>query len=148
MNTERASTIGWREWVTLPHFCPAQIKAKVDTGAKTSSLHAEELTVIESDDEVLVQFEFYPELDNRETMEVITAPVVDFRTIKSSNGQTQTRPVIRTEMEMAGRSFEIDLTLTSRSSMEHRMLLGRRFLENRYQVDPGKSFVLTGEEIS
>lgn len=148
MNAQRASTIGWREWVTLPDFCPAQIKAKVDTGAKTSSLHAEELTVIESDDQVLVQFEFYPDLDDRETMEVITAPVVDFRTIKSSNGQTQTRPVIRTEMEIASQSFEVDLTLTSRSAMGHRMLLGRRFLENRYHVDPGKSFVLTGGEMS
>ncbi|MEM7325425.1 MAG: RimK/LysX family protein [Actinomycetota bacterium] len=146
MNAERANTIGWREWVTLPRFCPAPIKAKVDTGAKTSSLHAEDLTVIEQDDEVLVRFEFYPELENRETMSVITAPVVDFRTIKSSNGQTQTRPVIRTEMEIGGRSFDIDLTLTSRSTMGHRMLLGRRFLENRYHVDPAKSFVLTGEE--
>lgn len=148
MNAERTSTIGWREWVTLPHFCPSQIKAKVDTGAKTSSLHAEELTVIEDGEEVLVQFEFYPDRETREQMRVITAPVVDFRTIKSSNGQTETRPVIRTDMEIGGQSFEIDLTLTSRSSMGHRMLLGRRFLENRYQVDPGKSFVLTGGEAS
>lgn len=143
MNAERAGTIGWREWVTLPRFCPAPIKAKVDTGANTSSLHAEELVVIEHGEDVLVQFELHPDRHSNDNMTVVTAPVIDFRSIRSSNGQVETRPVVRTEIGIGGRSFDVDLTLTSRASMGHRMLLGRRFLEHRYHVDPSSSFVLS-----
>lgn len=144
MTSERASMIGWREWVTLPHFSPTRIKAKVDTGAKTSSLHAEDLTLIHRKDETLAQFGVCPIEDSDDGMTVVTAPVVDFRTIRSSNGHAEQRPVIRTELEIAQERFAIDLTLTSRSTMGHRMLLGRRVLEDRFWVDPARSFLLTG----
>jgi hypothetical protein len=146
MNSERASMIGWREWVTLPRFSPEPIKAKVDTGAKTSSIHANDLTVVRNGEETLAQFEFLPSIDSSEGRALVTAPVVDFRTIRSSNGQTETRPVVRTEIELGGERFEIDLTLTSRTSMGHRMLLGRRVLKNRFWVDAGRSFLLTEEK--
>ncbi len=146
MISERASTIGWREWVTLPRFCPNPIKAKVDTGAKTSSIHANDLTLIRSGEETLAQFELLPSLDSAEGRTIVTAPVVDFRTIRSSNGLTERRPVVRTELELGDERFEIDLTLTSRTSMGHRMLLGRRVLKDRYWVDAGRSFLLTKEK--
>ncbi|MGH1490058.1 MAG: ATP-dependent zinc protease family protein [Acidimicrobiales bacterium] len=146
MNSERASTIGWREWVTLPRFCPNPIQAKVDTGAKTSSIHANDLTLIRSGDETLAQFELLPSPDSEDGKTVITAPVVDFRTIRSSNGQTERRPVVRTELALGDERFEIDLTLTSRSLMGHRMLLGRRVLADRFWVDAGRSFLLTKEK--
>lgn len=144
MISERASrTIGWREWVSLPRFSSSQIKAKVDTGAKTSSLHAQDLTLIEDGGDMLAQFELYPTIDSDDGMTVVTAPVVDFRTIRSSSGHTEDRPVVRTELALGADRFEIDLTLTSRTSMGHRMLLGRRALQDRYWVDSGRSFLLT-----
>ncbi len=146
MISERASMIGWREWVTLPRFCSSHIKAKVDTGAKTSSLHADGLTLFEEDGQTMVRFELQPVAHSTEGATVITTPVIDFRTVRSSNGQSESRPVIRTELELGADRFEIDLTLTSRSSMGHRMLLGRRVLEDRYWVDPGRSFLLSEEK--
>ncbi len=146
MISERASTIGWREWVTLPRLCETQIKAKVDTGAKTSSLHAHDLTLIESDAMTMAQFELHPFADSEDGATTVTAPVVDFRTVRSSNGESQRRPVIRTEILLGGHRLDIDVTLTSRKSMGHRMLLGRRMLEDRFVVDPGRSFLLTGRD--
>lgn len=146
MNSTRAAMIGWREWVTLPRFSPDPIKAKIDTGAKTSSIHASDLTLIQSGEQTLAQFELLPSSETAEGGALVTAPVVDFRTIRSSNGQTERRPVVRTELELGGERFEIDLTLTSRTSMGHRMLLGRRVLKNRFWVDAGRSFLLTKEK--
>lgn len=135
--------IGWREWVTLPRLCPVQIKAKVDTGAKTSSLHAHDLTLVADGGSMSAHFELHPDAGSTDGATLVVAPVVDFRTIRSSNGQTESRPVIRTECELGAERFEIDLTLTSRSSMGHRLLLGRRVLEDRFWVDPGRSFLMT-----
>lgn len=146
MISERASAIGWREWVTLPRFSPSPIKAKVDTGARTSSLHAGGLTIVQSEGVTLARFELYPVARSTDGMTVVTAPVVDFRTVRSSNGQTEERPVVRTELALGGERFEIDLTLTSRESMGHRMLLGRRVLKDRYLVDVGRSYLLTAEK--
>ncbi|MGI9596407.1 MAG: ATP-dependent zinc protease family protein [Acidimicrobiales bacterium] len=143
MISERAGMIGWREWVTLPAFCSSQIKAKVDTGAKTSSLHAHDLTVIEQSGGPVARFELHPDAGSADGATRVEAPIVDFRMIRSSNGGTERRPVIRTQCMLAGERFDIDLTLTSRSSMGHRMLLGRRVLEDRFWVDPGRSFLLT-----
>ncbi|MGI9598373.1 MAG: ATP-dependent zinc protease family protein [Acidimicrobiales bacterium] len=148
MISERASMIGWREWVTLPRFCPSRIKAKVDTGAKTSSLHAHGLTIVEHGRETLARFELHPAADSTDGRTLVTAPVIDYRTVRSSNGHAETRPVIRTELALGDDRFEIDLTLTSRKSMGHRMLLGRRVLEDRYWVDPGRSFLLTREKLA
>lgn len=135
--------IGWREWVTLPRLCQTRIKAKVDTGAKTSSLHAPELMVIEFEGETLAQFDLLPHEDSDQGRTSVTAPVVDFRTVRSSNGQAEDRPVIRTEMELGDDCFDIDLTLTSRAAMGHRLLIGRRVLEDRFWVDPARTFLLT-----
>lgn len=148
MISERARMIGWREWVTLPHLCTTQIKAKVDTGAKTSSLHAHDLTLIERADGPVARFDLHPEADSDRGAVTIIEPVVDFRTIKSSNGGVQRRPVIRTELVLGRHRIDIDLTLTCRESMGHRMLLGRRMLEDRFVVDPGRSFLITERNLT
>lgn len=135
--------IGWREWITLPRFSPTHIKAKVDTGAKTSSLHAHGLELEEHEGETVARFELLPHGNSSDDIATVIAPVVDFRTIRSSNGQAENRPVVRTEMELGENRFQVDLTLTSRSAMGHRVLIGRRVLEDRYRVDPGRSFLLT-----
>ncbi len=141
--SSRSSMIGWCEKVLLPTFSPQPITAKVDTGAQTSSLHASELTLLEHDGATLAQFQFHPDPELPDSPDVVTSPVVDFRTIRSSNGQAETRPVIRTEVEIGEDRFEIDLTLTCRRRMGFRMLIGRRVLEDRYWVDPAQSFLLT-----
>lgn len=141
-------TIGWREWVSLPQFSLAMITAKVDTGALTSSLHAGELLVVDDGPTPLARFEFHPDRDSEGEVTVVTAPVIDFREITSSNGQTETRPVVRTELVLANGRHEIDLTLTSRASMGHRLLLGRRFLADRFVVDPARTFLLAGSEVT
>lgn len=138
-----ADMIGWQERVTLPSLSDQPIVAKVDTGAMTSSLHAPDLTIVERNDGPLAHFEFHPDPDHPVEPTPVSAPVVDFRTIRSSNGMEQTRPVIRTEVEIGDDRFEIDVTLTCRQRMGFRMLLGRRVLEDRYWVDPGRSFLLT-----
>ena len=143
MISERAAMIGWREWVTLPRLCESQIKAKVDTGAKTSSLHAHDLLLISVGERTVAQFQLHPDADTDRGSTMVVAPVVDFRTIRSSNGEAQRRPVIRTEMLLGEHRLEIDLTLTCRAAMGHRMLLGRRMLEDRFVVDPGRSFLIT-----
>ena len=147
MTSERACTIGWREWVTLPQLSPVQIKAKVDTGAKTSSLHAHGLTVVEGDEGPIAQFELHPEAGTDRGATTVSLPIVDYRSIKSSNGGVQRRPVVRTELELGTFRFEIDLTLSSRESMGHRMLLGRRMLQDRFLVDAGRSFLVTERDL-
>ncbi len=135
--------IGWRERVVLPSLSDRPITAKVDTGAKTSSLHAPDLTIVERDDGPMVSFEFHPDPDHPVGPTSVSAPVIDFRTVRSSNGVAETRPVIRTEVEIGRDRFEIDVTLTCRERMGFRMLLGRRVLEDRYWVDPGREFLRT-----
>lgn len=135
--------IGWQERVTLPSLSEQPIVAKVDTGAKTSSLHAPDLTIVDHHRGPVVHFEFHPDPDHPLEPTPVSVPVVDFRTVRSSNGLAETRPVIRTEVEIGEDRFEIEVTLTCRRNMGFRMLLGRRVLEDRYWVDPGRAFLRT-----
>lgn len=135
--------IGWRERVTLPSLSERSITAKVDTGAKTSSLHAPDLTIVASTAGPVARFDFHPDPDHPASPVPVVAPVIDFRMVRSSNGVAETRPVIRTEVEIGDDRFEIDVTLTCRRRMGFRMLLGRRVLEDRYWVDPGREFLRT-----
>lgn len=135
--------IGWRERITLPSLSDRSITAKVDTGAKTSSLHAPDLRIVAAHGGPIVRFDFHPDPDHPARPTPVTAPVVDFRRVRSSNGVAETRPVIRTEVEIGGDRFEIDVTLTCRKRMGFRMLIGRRVLEDRYWVDPGRDYLRT-----
>ena len=136
--------IGWREWVSLPELGVPWIKAKVDTGAKSSSVHAWD---IELDDDV-VRFNLHPLQDDESIVIAAVAPLVEHREVRSSNGEVDVRPVIRTPAVVRGQRFDIELSLTSRDEMGFRMLLGRSAMRRRFIVDPGKSFVGGGDRFS
>jgi len=138
--------IGWREWIELPDLGVGAIKAKVDTGAKSSSLHAWD---IETDDHTgLVRFSVHPLQDDDTWVIAATAPLVDHREVRSSNGEVDLRPVIRTTATIRGAQFEIELSLSRRDEMGFRMLLGRSAIKRRFVVDPGRSFVGGGDRFS
>ena len=135
------STVGWREWVLLPDLCPIPIKAKIDTGARTSSLHAFDMSLREVDGDHWVDFEIHPIQRSRAQPSQASYPVDTFRRVRSSTGHTEVRPVIRTPMRIGQDEYDIEVTLTSRDDMGFRMLLGRAAVRRRFRVDPGRSFL-------
>jgi hypothetical protein len=139
MATER-KTIGWREWIRLPGLGGAIVKAKVDTGARTSSLHAYDASELERDGETWIRFSFHPVQRTEEETVTAEAKLVDRRTVTASNGQSELRYVVETEAVIDGVSLPIELTLTRRDAMGFRMLLGRRALRGLFVVDPKRSF--------
>ena len=130
--------VGWREWAGLPELGIARIAAKVDTGARTSALHADLIERVERDGAPFVRFGVTGEAAGTPVHE---APVIDRRPVKSSNGETEMRFVIRTGLALAGRVWPIELTLTKRDRMELPMLIGRQALAGRALVDAERSFV-------
>jgi hypothetical protein len=122
------------------------VKAKVDTGAKSSSLHAWDIAVDETSG--VAGFNLHPLQDDESIVISATAPLVEHREVRSSNGEVEVRPVIRTSALVLGRELEIELTLTSRDEMGFRMLLGRSAIRRRFVVDPGRSFLGGGDRFS
>ena len=138
--------IGWREWADLPDFDVKHINAKIDTGAKSSAVHAFRIreTVINGVDHV--EFFLHP-LQRRKKPEVFCrAPIADRRIIRSSNGQEEERYVIETRLRLGGRLWKIDLTLTNRDAMGFRLLLGRDALRRKFLIDPGASYLLDRQD--
>lgn len=138
--------VGWREWVTLPALGLGPIQAKVDTGAKTSALHAVDLDLEEHDGVDWVRFVVPP---SRKASRrgagrgrSAQARLQGWREVRSSNGRTERRPVIGADLQMGDAVWPISLTLTDRRMMGFRMLLGREALRRRVLVDPSKSFLL------
>jgi hypothetical protein len=139
--------IGWREWLALPDLGIQAIKAKVDTGARTSALHTFGLEPFEKDGTLKVKFTVHP-LQRRNDIEVCcVADVVDRRRVTSSDGQNEKRYVIQTIVALGDIRWPIELTLTNRRSMRFRMLLGRAAVTGPLLVDPAKSY-LTGRKLS
>lgn len=139
--------IGWREWVVLPDLSPVPIKAKIDTGARTSSLHAFGLDLRDRGGGLWARFEIHPLQRSRQQALAVEARVVAFKSVRSSSGHSEQRPVIRTPAQIGRRLLEIEITLTSRDEMGFRMLLGRAAVRNRFWVDPGRSFIQTPTDI-
>jgi len=133
--------IGWRETVALPELGISEIRAKVDTGARTSCLYAFDIQVCEGGDRPQVQFKVHPYQGDTEHTVATTAPLLEERHVRSSNGQAELRPVIQTLIRLDGQEWPIELTLTHRKSMEFRMLLGRQAMRGRFLVDSGRSFL-------
>lgn len=133
--------LGWREWVSLPGLGIPWIKAKLDTGARTSSLHAEEIELFRSRGRRMARFLVHPLQGHREVLLRCEAPVVDVRTVKDSGGHEESRPVVLTSLEISSVRWEAEVTLTSRDTMLFRMLLGRTGLRGRFLVDSGRSFL-------
>lgn len=137
----RKTLVGWREWVALPELGLVAVEAKVDTGAQTSVLHAFAMHVVEEQGKQRVYFGVHPLRDD-EALEVFaSAEVVDRRVIASSRGQEELRPIIRTPVALGRQTWEIELSLTDRRHMAHRMLLARGALAGRLIVDPGQEYL-------
>lgn len=137
-------TVGWREWVALPELGIDAIKIKVDTGARTSALHAFELVSFERDGQEWVRFRIHPLQKNYQLEQTCECAVVDRRMVTDSGGHREERRVIRTLVTLGGLSWPIEITLTDRESMKFRMLLGRTAM-SALQVDPSASFLMGGD---
>ncbi|MCB0377532.1 MAG: ATP-dependent zinc protease [Bdellovibrionales bacterium] len=133
-------TIGWREWVSLPSVGIKKIKAKVDTGAQTSAMHAYDVEFYRKAGHEFVKFKVHPEQRSTKKSSACRARVVDYRKVKSSNGQSELRPVIISDIELMDQKWPIEITLTNRDEMGFRMLLGREAFKKRFLVDAGNSF--------
>ena len=135
-------TVGWREWVQLPELGIAHIKAKVDTGARTSALHAFDIDTFEQNGCLWTKFQIHPWQQDNDTVLECIVPVSDQRMVSDSGGHREQRLVIVTPLHIGGYSWPIEITLTARDSMKFRMLLGRTAMEGRLTVDPQESHLL------
>lgn len=131
--------VGWREWVGLPLW-GVRIKAKVDTGAATSAIHAENITEFRKDKKRWVAFDVMPKQHKSKSVR-LEARVVSRRTVKDSSANSERRYVVETEACLGEYRFPIQLTLTSRYGLNFRMLIGRRALVGLFCVDPAASFL-------
>ena len=131
--------VGWRETVSLPKFKLNDLRAKIDTGAKTSALHADKIEFLSINGIRYVRFMFI----NDEGEEIIVkTPLIEERAIKSSNGDKTVRPVVKTDIRMGSERFEIEVTLINRDLMGFKMLIGREALNGRFLINPSKHNLL------
>lgn len=138
--TERPTIVGWREWLELPDLGIAAVKAKIDTGARTSSLHAFDVQVFYRGGRQFVRFSVHPLQRSTERSVTAEVPLLEFRPVRSSSGHQTQRPVIVTRVALHGQCWPVELTLADRDAMGFRMLLGRQALRHRFVVDPGRSY--------
>ncbi len=134
--------IGWREWVALPDLAISKIKAKIDTGARTSALHA--INIEEENDHhgnKWVRFEVHPLQRNVKKTIKCRARLIEYRHVKDSSGDTTIRPVIKTALIVGKRSQVMELTLVSRHQMGFRLLLGRTALRKNFIIHPKRSYL-------
>lgn len=132
-------TLGWREWLALPAFGIGAIKAKLDSGARSAALHVEALETFHDDGGLHARFLVRPRRHGARVVEC-RAPVVDRRPVTDSGGRRKERWFVRTEVELAGQRFTIDINLTDRCAMLFPLLLGRVALAGRFRIDPALSY--------
>ncbi len=133
--------IGFREWISLTDLNLIVLKAKIDTGAKTSSLHAFDIRRVKRSGVSWVRFKVHPIQKNQDLVVECAAQVVDRRMVTDSGGHSENRYVIKTTIQMGHLKKEIELTLSNRESMKYRMLLGREALKQFY-IDPSQSYLM------
>lgn len=135
--------IGWREWVAFPKLKIPEIKAKIDTGARSSAIHAYNIHVYRNKNGIRkVRFQVHPNQRDDQNIVICTAEVIDKRKVKSSSGHEEKRITILTPLLIGDFIWPIELTLTNRDEMGFRLLIGRKALGNRFLVDPKKSFLI------
>jgi hypothetical protein len=133
---------GWREWVGLRGLGVDSIKAKLDTGARTSAIHAFDVESYKRDGETRVRFFVYPAQKDDTVKVACDEKVVDIRTVSNPGGRREKRYIIRTDLILGGEAWPIDLSLTDRDEMGFRLLIGRTAMQGRLLVDPDQSFRL------
>ncbi len=139
-STRPRPTIGWREWVQLEEIAVPWVKCKVDTGARSSCLHAFNTKIFEQADGKWIRFSVHPLQRDRKTTNECLAKIVEFRKIRSSNGQVELRPVIETQIRLMDQVWTTELTLSNRDQMGFRMLLGRESVKGRFLIDTARSY--------
>ncbi len=133
--------VGWREWVRLKSLGIDHVKAKIDTGARSSCLHAFDVHIDERHELPIVRFKVHPHQRDDEMVVSCAAPLLEFRKIRSSSGHITRRPVIRVPIRLLGHVFDVDLNLNNREEMGFRMLIGREALRGRFLVNPARSYL-------
>jgi hypothetical protein len=141
MTTKKKIIIGSLETITLPDLTITDIQVRVDTGAKTSSLHVDNITKFKKKGKVMVRFDLHPDVYNIENIVSCEAPIHDIRRVKSSNGTSEQRYVISTPVKLGSELWSIEITLTDRSDMSYLMLFGREAIGERFLIDPSKTFI-------
>lgn len=134
--------IGWEEWLSLPKLKLPLIKAKIDTGAKISALHAFNIKETTRNQKPYVKFTTQPFISDENIMPTVCVPIIDRRGIVSSNGKKEYRYIIRTPLVIDGKTYDIEMSLTNRSLMRFPMLLGREAINQFAMVDPSRSCCL------
>ena len=134
--------VGWKEWIELPELGVHGIKAKIDTGAATSSVHAYDIKYVRHNGEMYVKYCLHPIQKSKKISIPCLSKLIDERKVRSSSGQMELRPVVRTILKISNFQWEIDLNLTNRDSMGMRMLIGREALETKALVNPAHKFLL------
>ena len=142
-SSREKAIVGWREWVSLPELGITTLKAKIDTGARTSALHAFRVDYYEEQGQPKVNFDIHP-LQERDTPVIsCVANVIDRRWVTDSGGHREERYVIKTHLILGTHTWPIEITLTNRDDMRFRMLLGRTAMRRRFIIDPAVSFLLS-----
>ena len=140
MSETDRTVVGWREWVRLPDVGVAWIKAKIDTGARTSAIHAFDQQEFDHNGERWVRFSVHPWQATDEDAVTVERPLLELRTVRSSSGHAEERPLVHLPMSLAGRSLIAEVTLSRRDEMGFRMLVGREALAQGFLVDPSVSY--------
>ena len=147
MNVDNRAHIGWREWLVLPDLGVPAIKAKIDTGARSSALHTHDYEIVDRLGQPYVIFRLHPFTDDPSIEVIREEPVTEFRVVKDSGGHAERRPFIRTRVLLGPYQWVIDLNLTNREKMKFRMLLGREAMKRRFRVVPEASYMLSPQPL-
>ena len=139
--TSSTPMLGWREWVGLPELNIDQIKAKIDTGARSSALHAFAIEPYRKEGQRWVMFAIHPKQKHSDIFIECHAPIKDRRIVSDSGGHKQRRYVIETQLILGQSVITAEITLTNRDSMLFRMLIGRTAMNNRFIIDPNSSYL-------
>lgn len=147
ISNDAVSIIGWREWVALPGLNIPAIKAKIDTGARTSALHALNIEAFKTDGKPKVRFKLRPLQRKKKVLLSCEADILERRVVSDSGGHRELRYVICSDVILGNFQWPIEITLTSRDTLKFRMLIGRMALRKRFLVDPARSYT-TGRSLA